>query len=286
MPRESCGLSEAFVALHPGDAAQVLETLPSVESAAYLATLPVKAAAQVVKRMSPPYSARCAKAFDDDTLMAMAEALGPQPTAALLTRLPAERQARALDRLPVAVAVAVRLLIGYPRDTAGALMQPWPLALAPETPAAEATEQLRNFEGAPYDAVFVVEGEARVVGVVTAAALLRAGARERLAQLMRQPPSVPALTPISSLGEHPGWSELPVLAVVERQERLVGALERPSVLAAIAQSRPRSAAQAAGETLSVLGGAYWQSVSALAQLAVGSLPAVPRVDGKEDRNER
>lgn len=287
MARESRGLSEAFVAAHPAEAAQVLESLPSMETAAFLAELPVKITAAVVKRMAPPYSARCAEALDESTLMALAQVLGPQPTAALLTHLPPERQARALERLPVAVAVAVRLLIGYPRDTAGAWMEPWPLALAPDTPAEEAAEQLRRFEGAPHDVVFVVEAEWRVVGVVTAVALLRARPREPLSHLMRQPaPSVPALAPAASLRDHPAWHDLPVLAVVERQDRLVGALQREALQRAISQARPPETARAAGETMTALGSAYWQSVAALAQLAVSVLPSVNRVGGKEDKNER
>ena len=55
MVREARRLSEAFVENHPGEAAQVLETLPSSETAAYLADLPVRVAAAVVKRMAPPY---------------------------------------------------------------------------------------------------------------------------------------------------------------------------------------------------------------------------------------
>ncbi len=287
MTRETRGLSEAFAANHPAEAAQVLESLPSAETAAFLAELPVKVAAAVVRRMAPPYSARCAEELEESTLMALAEVLGPQPTAALLTHLPPERQARALERLPVAVAVAVRLLIGYPRDTAGAWMEPWPLALAPDTPAQDATEQLRRFEGALHDVVFVVEGEWRVTGIVTAAALLRAGPREPLSRLMRQPaPRVPALTPVTSVRDHAGWHDFPALAVVERQDRLVGALHRQALAAALAESRPRPVSQATGETLGAIGNAYWQSVSALAQFAVSLLPNVGRVGDKEDKNER
>lgn len=284
MMRETRGLSEVFAANHPAEAAQVLETLPTTETATFLAELPVKVAAAVVRRMAPPYSARCAEEFDESTLMALAEVLGPQPTAALLTHLPAERQARALDRLPVAVAVAVRLLIGYPRDTAGAWMEPWPLALAPDTPVQDATEQLRRFEGAVHDLVFVVDGDWRVSGVVTAAALLRAAPREPLSRIMHQPaPRVPALTPISSMRDHPGWHDVPALAVVERHDRLVGALHRQGLAAALAEARPRGASQVPGETLAALGSAYWQSVSALAQVAVSLLPSVRSVGDKEDK---
>jgi len=41
-----------------------------------------------------------------------------------------------------------------------------------------------------------------------------------------------------------------------------------------------------GETLGALGGAYWQSLTALTQLTVSLLPSVGRVDQKEKSDER
>lgn len=287
MVREARRLSEAFVENHPGEAAQVLEALASAETAAYLAELPVKVAAAVVKRMAPPYSARCAENLDEKTLMALAEVLGPQPVAALLQHLPVERQARVLHRLPVGVAVAVRLLIGYPRDTAGAWMDPWPLAVPGETAVADVIEQLRRFEGSPDDVVFIVEGEWRLRGVVTAAVLLRSAPRESIGRIMREPaPVVSALAPVTTLREHASWLELPALPVIERGERLVGALTRRSLEAALAEVQSTPATRVAGETLGALGGAYWQSLTALTQLTVTLLPGIGRVDRKEDGNER
>lgn len=285
--RESPALSEAFAAAHPLEAAQVLERLPAAQTAAYLSQLPARVAAGVVKRMAPPYSARCAEALDEPTLMALAEMLGPQPTAALLTHLPPDRQAKTLERLPVAVAVAARLLIGYPPETAGAWMEPWPLGLAADMPAEDAAAELKRFDGALHDVVFVVEGEWRLVGMVTAGALLRAQPREPLSHIMRKPaPCVPALAPVASLRATAAWDELPALAVVERGNRLVGALTRVALARALAAARPQPVSQMAGETLTALGSAYWQSVAALAQLAVTLLPAVAPVGAKEDRNER
>lgn len=285
--REARCLSETFVASHPAEAARVMEALPAAESAAYLSTLPVRLAAAIVRHLAPPYAALCAETMDPRTLTALSEVLGPQPTAALLQHLPPNAQAQALDRLPVGVAVAARLLIGYPQETAGAWMDPWPLALAAETAAGDALDQLKRYQGATEDVVFVVEEEKRVIGVVTAARLLRSSPRESLSRIMLRPaPSISALTSLAAAREHAGWLEAAVLAVVERQDRLVGALRRQTLAAALPKLRNEASSAATGGTLGVVSSAYWQSVAALAQLAVSLLPKVAPLDRKEDGNER
>ena len=104
---------------------------------------------------------------------------------------------------------------------------------------------------------------------------------------MREPaPVVSALAPVTTLREHASWLELPALPVIERGERLVGALTRRSLEAALAEVQSTPATRVAGETLGALGGAYWQSLTALTQLTVTLLPGIGRVDRKEDGNER
>lgn len=279
-------LSVAFVEAHPVEAAQVLEGLPAPESAAYLASLAARVAATLVKNMAPKYAARCAEALPAAELVAVVEALGPQPAAALLQHLERDRQAKVLESLPVGTAVAVRLLIGYPYDTAGSCMDPWALALPAEMGAADALEELKRFDGDAGDVVFVVGAERRLLGVVSVGVLLRSPPREVLSRIMRQPaPSVSALTPLAATRGHPAWTEMSALAVVERQGRLVGALRRPVLEAAL--SRQHALLETAGsDSLAGLGGAYWQTLATLAQLAVSMLPPVKPIENSEEDHER
>jgi len=276
-----------FAEGHPLEAAQVLEGLPAAESGAYLAALPARVAAGVVKRMAPQYAARCAETMSESVVTALLEALGPQPASALLHHLPRDQQARALERLPVGTAVAIRLLVGYPQDTAGSCMDPRPLALPPETPVADALEQLKRFEGEPVDMVFVVGTERQVLGAAALVALLRSPPREALSRIMRQPaPTVSALTPLAAVQRHPDWFEVPALAVIERGDRLVGALRRQTLEKVLARDNGFRADQTANEALAGIGGAYWQVLTALAQIAVSVMPPVTPVEPREKDRER
>jgi magnesium transporter len=277
-------LSVAFVEGHPERAAQVLDALPVAESAAFLAASPARLGATVVRHMTPQYAARCVEKMDERALSSLVAALGPQAAAALLQHLAPDYQARVLERLPAGVAVAVRLLVGYARDTAGSCMDPLPLALPGETPVEDALAALKRYDGEPDDVVFVVAPGRRLRGVVAVAGLLRAAPAAALSAVMRQPaPCVPSLTPLAAIRNHPGWLALSALAVIEGQDRLVGALRRPPLEAALAKGL--EPAPGDSDVVSGLGGACWEVLASLAQLAVNLAPPIAAVSRRKENED-
>ena len=281
-------LSVAFVESHPEHAARVLDALSIAESAAFLAAAPARLAAGVVKHMTPQHAAHCVERMDEHALGSLVAALGPQAAAALLQFLPPDVQTRVLERLPAGAAVTARLLIGYSRDTAGSYMDPLPLALPGETTAADALAALRNHDGEPDDIIFVVAPGRKVLGFIVVAALLRAAPAAALSTVMRRPaPCVSSLTPLAAVRDHPAWLDAPALAVIEGQDRLVGALRRRVVETALAQRRVEPVAESGGaEAVSGLGGACWEVLASVAQLAVSLAPAIPAVSrSKENEHE-
>ena len=275
------GLSVAFVEGHPAEAARVLEGLSVPDSAQFLAELAPRWAVPVLRHLRPALSTKLFEHLNDDQLGGFLQVMGAQEVAQLLQRVSSERQTRLVARLPVAVAVAVRMLIGYPKGTCGAIMDPSPLVLAPESSAAEGLEQVRQFEGEPGDCVFVCDAQRRLSGVVGLTQLVRAAPRADVAGVMRTPVyTVPALASIASAVRHEGWENFRVLPVVERENRLVGAVHRPTLIRAlaggIAPADPPLATGAAG--------AYWQTLAALTEGVVRALPPVPPV-GRVRRND-
>lgn len=275
---EAGALSLAFVEAHPGDAAQVLEALPVADTAAFLGALPARTAAAVARRLPPDYAAHLLERLAPERAAALVEALGPQSAASVLTRAEPATRAAVLDAVPVATAVALRLLVGYPPDTAGARMDPWTPMLPAHLTVAEALDELRRFDGELAGVVFVVSAERRLLGWAGLGELLRAAPRDALERVMSRPvPAVAALTPLASLRHHPQWDDHHVLAVVERDDRLVGALRQSALSTADGAS---AAGRGGADAMALVATSYWQSAAALMQLAVSLLPAVPRVDGK------
>jgi magnesium transporter len=277
------GLSTAFAESHPAEAARVLETLSAPDTAEFVAALAPRRAAPILRHMGPPYAARVIAMLEEGRVTAVIQLMGPQAAARVVQQLPNDRQLQLLARLPVGTSIAIRLLVGYPRGTCGAYMDPWPLALAPDMAAAEALEQIRKFDGDLGDCLFISNGQRRLVGVLSLGDLVRAGSREPLSAIMRPAAhTVSALASASLIAADPGWDEFHALPVVERENRLVGALHRRALSEALAAP----AARYQPNVTSGVFAAYWQVVSALAEVAIGALPPVPPVTEERKNNER
>lgn len=277
------GLSVAFVEGHPAEAARVLEELPPADGAEFLAALAPRLAVAVMRHLRPAFCGKVFERLDDDQVGRLLQSMGPQEVSQLLQRVPAERQTYLLGRLPVATAVAVRMLIGYPKGTCGASMDPSPVVLAPDVTVAEALEQLRRFEGEPGDCLFVCDSQRRLVGIIGVAELVRGAPRSAVTSIMRMPQhTVTALASVASVAQHQGWETFHVLPVVERENRLVGAVHRRALMQQLSSDTvPAEAPFAAGAA-----GAYWQTLSVLTEGVVRVLPPVSPVAKTRRNDER
>lgn len=279
--REVNGLSVAFVEGHPTEAARVLEGLSPADGAEFLAAVAPPLALPVLRHLGPAFCAKVFGRLDDDQVSRLLQPMGPQEVSRLLQHVPLERQTQLLMRLPVATAVAVRMLIGYPKGTCGASMDPSPLVLSLEATVAEALVQVRQFEGEPGDCVFVCESQRRLVGVLGVAELVRAAPRAAVASVMRAPEhTVYALASVGSTAGHPGWETFHVLPVVERENRFVGAMHRRVLM----KQRSSVTANANPPLVDGAAGAYWETISALTAGVIRALPPVSPV-GKARRND-
>ena len=277
------GLSIAFAESHPADAARVLEALAPGDTAEFVGALPPLIAAPILRHLGPPYCARVFALLEDAPVASLAQAMGPQAAARVVQQLAPSRQQQVLGHIPVATSIAIRLLAGYPRGTCGAVMDPWPPVFTPDATVAEALEAMRTFQGELGDCLFVANGERLLRGVVPIGQLVRAGAREPLSSVMVAPAhTASALASVGTVAGHPGWELFHVLPVVEREDRLVGALHRQALVTAL--SGP--GVQVQSNAVSGAFGAYWQALSALTEIVVGMLPPVPAVSENRRKNER
>jgi len=273
--RELIELSAEFVKAHPAEAARVLEGLAPEDTAAFVAALDAKLAAIAMQHLGVAYCAKVLQRLDDDQAAERIRPMSSQAAARLLHNLGSERQVRLLGLLPVTTAVALRLLIGYPKGTCGACMDPAPLVVSPETTVGEAIEQARRHEERERgDCVFVADAQRRLIGVVALGDLLRAPQGEVVSAVMRRPEhAVSALALSATAAAHPGWDMFHLLPVVERENRIVGGLHRR----ALARDLGESAVRPAPALVNGVTGAYWNTVSVLAQVVVGTLPPVSPV---------
>lgn len=275
-------LTHAFMRAHPAEAARALESVDAATVAGLFARAPSRLGAPVLAAMPPASAARTLDALDDERAMDLLGALGVQPAAALLRQVADPRRSRLIEGLPTAMAVAARLLLGYPADSAGTWADPEVAALPPHATAADAIARARAVRGDAAQ-VFVVSEDHRLVGRLTLPALLRAPEGAPLESLMsRAEHVIAAQTPLAGAIAHPGWLQHSVLPVVESGERFLGALAHEVLARALRRAAGRTAGQAPASMAGVLARGYWAALSGSVAAAMTLLPAAVPVAGDDD----
>ncbi|MDP2963133.1 MAG: hypothetical protein Q8N54_10275 [Sulfurimicrobium sp.] len=270
-------LTYAFLEAHPVDAARVLERLLPASSAALLQSAPLRLAAPVLRQMLPLAGARCLEQLDDSETAGLLRGVGAQAGVALLRHFSVEHRTRSLALLPTTLAIAYELLLAYPEGTVGASMDSRTLALPAGMTSGESLERVRHAEDAPVTDPYVIDHNQRLIGYVELADLLRANASTPLTKLVRScAHRLPAQSMLAGLREHPGWSESSILPVVDRGDRLVGAITHAALQRALSMEQAQPALRSPEDTLSGIAGIYWFSVSGLIQALISLLPAERR----------
>jgi magnesium transporter len=274
-------LTHAFMRSHPAEAAMALESVSATEVATLLARAPSRLGAPVLAAMLPAAAARTLEALDDDRAMSLLAALSVQPAAALLRHVGEPRRSRLIDGLPTAMAVASRILLGYPPDSVGTWADPEIIALPPDTTAGDALERARR-AGGDATHVFVVQADHRLAGWLALPALIRSPQSAPLETLMSRPDAVlAAQTPLAGARAHPGWLQHSTLPVVERGDRLLGLLTHAALTRALRRSDRQLAPAAPGTLSGTLARGYWAVLSGSVAAAMTLLPAAPPVAGEE-----
>lgn len=271
-------LSIAYLTAHPGDAARVLERLPTPEAAALFERVPARVGVAVLAAMLPAASARVIGALDDGHALGLISSATTHAAVGLLRHVPEPRRSTLVDALPTAMALASRLLLGYEEDTLGAWADPELIALTPDTRAAEALARMRSADAPPVSEVWIVAADQRLIGVVDLPALLRAPEAGTLGMLMREAPAaLSAVAPVSSATAMRGWERSPLLPVIERGGRLIGVLRRETLARALARFRGPSRSPDDGTVAGLIARGYWQAFTGLVQASLALLPAARRV---------
>lgn len=276
-------LTLAFLETHPAAAAKVTDGLAGRDVVALFERVPARVGGPVLAAMRPTSAARALEALDDRHVQALLSAVGAHYAIALLRQVPEPRRTRLLDGLSTTVAVASRILLGFPNDSVGGWVDPDVVALSPAATASEAVARLRASGGEQTHDVYVVDDENGLLGMVSLATLLRATEMATLAELMRKPPAViAAMAPIAGVTAHRGWEQSTALPVVERGGRLIGLLRHTTLVRAQGAIRPNAGREGAETAVGLLALGYWEVVSGLAQALLSVLPPERRsAEGSE-----
>lgn len=176
---------------HPADIADVIDRLDDDDQAAAFGLLPPDQAADVLSET------------DLEATRALVRKLAPEAAAALFQRMSTddvveilgedipEAQQALLRAMAPAEAADVRRHLAFPPRSAGRLMTGAFVRVAAEQTAAEGLEALRRAapEAEALSDLYVLDGDGRLVGVVTLRALLAAPPERTLGAIAAEPPA-------------------------------------------------------------------------------------------------
>jgi len=226
MADKKIDLALAFLHSHPPSAAEILEQQPMQDVAAFLHDVPHTYAAPVLESMLPQYTARLCKHLEPEIAAGFLSRMEISRATVVLRHADESVQQSLLDLLPEKTAIACKLLLNYAEDQVGAWMLVHTATLPDDCTAGSALQRLVAFEDDEgSEAVYVVDREGNLHGLVYVSKLLRSTPETPITALMQKSPdAISGRTSLTSAANLIGWTSVDMLPVISRNRRLVGVL--------------------------------------------------------------
>ena len=228
----------ALESLHPAEMAAALRRLPLSRRRVLAAALEDERLADVLEELSEEDQVRLVEGLDQERLARVLDEMEADDAADLLGEFSASRQAELLGAMDPEEAEPVRRLLVYQPDTAGGLMTPEPVILAPHATVAEALARIRDPDlPVPLAAqVFVCSPPletptGRFQGVVGVQRLLREAPGKPLARCLDEEwDPIAADATEREVAERLAAYDVVALPVTDPTKRLLGAVTIDDVL--------------------------------------------------------
>jgi magnesium transporter len=275
-------LSSALLLHHPAEAARILEKHPTTTVAALLQELPTKVIADVLAECLPLFSAAFLHGLPVEMAADIIEELEAAKALPMLRHTPPERREIVLDALPSGTGSAYRRLLSYPRDCAGAHMNPFALILREDMTVSDAMQRVRHLGNEVFYFPYIVDLEQRLVGILTVRDLMRAAPKQRLKDVMRSDVvRVPVTATFGVIDRIPGCRAYQSLPVVDPKGTLVGVLPQDSLRTMEEDQEPTSEGMHLADGVVAVGEVFMRSQAALIPLMADAISAVISSPEKE-----
>ncbi|MGA7306888.1 MAG: magnesium transporter [Rhodothermales bacterium] len=217
--------------IYPADIASMLHHLPADEARTLFEWLPKDIAGEVVPELDDEYRSGLLQILPSHRIGEVLDEMGSDDAADVLADLPAEIAEDVLQRMEDAE--EVQGLLEYEEDTAGGIMGTDFVAVLESMTVAEATEEVRRNaeEVEPIFAVYVVDAERHLLGIVPLMRLLLSRANVRVSSVLDS--GIISVTPdvdqeqVARLIER---YDLVAIPVVDADNRLVGRITVDDVI--------------------------------------------------------
>ncbi len=192
-------LDRRFFLDHPSDAAVEIENHASDAVATALAAQPVHVLVPVWRRLLPETGARLLAHLPEETQNALLVELPPNEAVQILGQLSADERARRLAGLDPAIRAEMEMLMTFPENSAGQLMDTRVDAYRGTTTVSAALRSLKEKRMKTARSLYVVDADKRLLGRVFLQDIAIARHQQRLEELMQ--PIAAAVEPVATQEE-------------------------------------------------------------------------------------
>jgi len=226
--------------LSPHEVADLLETLTDDLRDKIFPLLDIPRQASVLREVEgDEVRDDLIESIPDARLADIAEAQRTDDATDLMAEIPEERRERVLEEIHPDVREEIRELVSYPPETAGGLMQTELMKLNKDLTVAQAIEEFRKKYdpkiGDVYD-IYVVDADDHLLGRVRNRHLLTHAPHVKLSEFMRPDVrTVPITMDQEKIADIVKNYDLPSVAVVDDQGRLVGRILVDDVIDVVVQ---------------------------------------------------
>ena len=242
-------LTNLLAKLHPADLAIMFRHLTEEERAAIFPMIPTaEQAAEVLVELDDSIKQELLTQLPVDKIVVLLHEMSADDEAAILRLLPQELQDTILARLKASESQEMEQLMGYPENSAGALMTTEVFALHEDLTVGEAIASIQNQE--EQEMVFylyVIDNRHHLVGVISLRDLITSKPDKKLKDIM--------ITQVHSVHTHTDQEEVAhivskynILAVpvVDDQNKLLGIVTVDDVIDVIREEATEDFFQMAG----------------------------------------
>lgn len=230
MKTEADQLSLAYLKNHPDDAGKVLDNVEAEEVVQLFEETPVRVIAPVLSAMSTHRAAKVIQRFELDRQAMIYQEIGLHQTAAIMRHIPGIKLNKLFSLMPHGFTIRLRIVLQYPQGSVGSVMNT-DILIADTTQTLADVNKLARESGDLSDSdIYVIDKAECFKGCVSLAALLNKPKNTPLGELMDS--SIPTLSvreSIENISSHTGWINRRSLPVVDRHNRLLGAVNYTAV---------------------------------------------------------
>lgn len=223
--------------MHPSDVAAVVRALPHAQRQLIAREMDDERLADLLEELPEDEQLTLIANLDLDRLIDVLEEMEFDDLADLLAEMPGEQRSTVLEAMDEDDAAVVRQLLSYQEGTAGAMMTPEIIIMAPTATVAEALAQVRDPEWLVSIAaqVFVVQPPLSAptgtyLGVVHLQRLLREPPSTELGKCISKEPTISPDVSDSEVAERVASYNLLAVGVCDDAGHLLGAITVDDVL--------------------------------------------------------